>query len=419
MPPQPAGVDAAPDPFARMLGGGPWTAKFPSVAAMIEADLASFLRSFGFPAIPSPDVLRTLCSKIWRSIPPDDRDPEYGRKAQKTLVPGSMISTSCAVWLLDAFAGHSGIEKKVPGCAGPFTAQGRRCLVDFDRRKCNDEQRVFTDAETVNVFTRDEAAYEKFERGAKQQRADLTGASPAGQTSCPSRPNLKRTLRKCWAALQRGCQFAYLQVSARHASVGVIDTRQGSLGSALCERFCSLHWQPGREERRFVEHLLETLGMSVAWREAETASQVGPDCQFRGTFKLLEHMFGTLGGTSSPDADAWTVHVAMQIARTWTMCRMAEEAHTRRPQTRPSLLAILGAAVTAAPAAPRPPPSHQPAAPAEASGAAQVQDPPSTLPLESHTTILFVLIALPPTPSPSCWHRYTVTLACTYRRLWQ
>jgi len=44
------------------------------------------------------------------------------------------------------------------------------------------------------------------------------------------------------------------------------------------------------------------------------------------------------------------------------------------------------------------------AAPVEASGAAQVQNPPSTLPFDSHTTILFVLIALPPTPSPSCWH---------------
>ena len=414
MPPAAAGADAAPDPFARMLGGGPWTAKFPSVAAMMEADLASFLRSFGFPAIPSPDGLRKLCTGIWRSIPRDDCDVDYGRKAQKTLVPGSMISTSCAVWLLEGFANHSGIEPRVPGCAGPFTAQGRRCLVDFDRRKCNDEQRVFTDAETVNVFTRDEAAHEKFEREAKKppnKRADLTGASQAGQTSGPSRPDLERTLRKCWAALQSGCQFAYLQVSSRHASVGVIDTRQGSLGSALCERFCSLHWPPDREERRFVEHLLEKLGMLVTWGEAETASQVGPDCQFRGTFKLLEHMFGTLGGTSSPDADVWTVHVAMQIARTWTMCRMAEEAHTRWPQKRQSLLAILGAAVTAAPAAPRPPPSQQPAA--------EVQNPPSTLPLESHTTILFVLIALPPTPSPTRRVAGTLTHACTYRCLWQ
>jgi hypothetical protein len=56
-----------------MLGGGPWTAKFPSVAAMMEADLASFLRSFGFGAIPDLHVLETLCTKVWESIPEDDR----------------------------------------------------------------------------------------------------------------------------------------------------------------------------------------------------------------------------------------------------------------------------------------------------------------------------------------------------------
>jgi len=354
-----AGADAAPDPFAHMLGGGPWTTKFPSVAAMIEADLASFLRSFGFAGIPNEGVLETLCTKVLESIPLDDHDLDYGRKNQQTLRPGHMISTTCAIWLLDRFADHSGIKKKVPGCAGPFTAVGRRCRVDFDRRKCNDEGRVFTDAETFNVFTKDLEAYENFERRAKQPRADRAGSSQEAQTSAPSRPDLERTLRNCWPALQGGCQFAYVQVSHKHASVGVIDTRRVCPGRAFCERFCSLQWKPKVEEKRFVEHLLGKLGMSVTWGNATTVVQIGPDCQFRSTFKLLEYMFGTLEGTSSPDADQWTVHIMMQIARTWTMCRMAEEAHSRWPQTRPSLRTIFSNAVIVG-SAPQPPPPLQP-----------------------------------------------------------
>lgn len=269
---------------------------------------------------------------------------------------------------------------------------------------------MFTDAETFNVFTKDVEAYENFERRAKQPRADRAGSSQEAQTSAPSRPDLERTLRNCWPALQGGCQFAYLQVSHQHASVGVIDTRRVCPGRAFCERFCSLRWKPKVEEKRFVEHLLGKLGKSVTWGDATTVVQLGPDCQFRSTFKLLEYMFGTLEGTSSPDADQWTVHIMMQIARTWTMCRMAEEAHSRWPQTRPSLRTIFSNAVivgsapqpppplqpplltasqlsaasaeaaAAAAAAPMPPPVDCPAlaAPVQASGAAQVLRPPIT-----------------------------------------
>jgi len=71
-------------------------------------------------------------------------------------------------------------------------------------------------------------------------------------------------------------------------------------------------------------------------------------------------MFGTHGGTSSPDADQWTVHVMMQIARTWTMCRMAEAAHARWQQKRPSLRTIFSGAVIMGPASQLPPPSQPP-----------------------------------------------------------
>ena len=132
------------------------------------------------------------------------------------------------------------------------------------------------------------------------KQVELSGTSPKApeeQTAAspPSPPDLPRRLRHCWAALLGGARFCYLQCSHEHASAGVIDTRQGSLRGAVCERFCSLQWPARTEETRFVEHLLEMLGMSVRWEQPGTANQINWDCQFRSTFKQLEFQLGQSG----------------------------------------------------------------------------------------------------------------------------
>ena len=121
-----------------MLGGGPWTegAKFPSVTAMIDADLEHFLGLFGFTAIPPADVLGKLCRSVWDTIPPSDRYEDHGRQAQESLLLGNMINTRVTVWLLRGFAAHCGFKMGYPGCDDEDAPTALKCRVHMDRKAC-------------------------------------------------------------------------------------------------------------------------------------------------------------------------------------------------------------------------------------------------------------------------------------------
>ena len=357
-PPAPACRDARPDPFAHMLGGAPWPegAQFPSVTAMVHADLEHFLGSFGLPAVPNEKELTKLCRRVWEAIPPEDGSGDYGRDAQESLVPGNMIDTRAAVWLLRGFAAHCGFTLDVPGCHGADTPTALKCRVHMDRQSCQDQRRIVVDVEVFNHFTRDYAAYARFTSKSensvpRETHINLLGpeAVEGPTVPCPpSPPDLSHRLRCCLEALRQGAQFCYLQLTGGHASAGVIDTlRDGDAEAAVWTRFCSAKWPALVDECHFVEHIVELLGKTLRTEQAAPAMQLAFDCQFRATLMQLEFMLRTVGGTSSPDADPLAVHADMQRLRTWSMFRMSEEACAHSQNERTPLVQIIGSAISA------------------------------------------------------------------------
>ena len=352
--------------LARMLHGEPWPegAVFASATDMIDADLEHLFHSLGLGATPSVADQKRFCALVLKAMPPTRDESVHSLKVLETLLHGTMISTTVSTWLLGLFAGYCGFTPGKAGCEGADTTAARKCRLHVDRVACRDK--VVFDVELFNNVADDgKAAILRAKEAAEgktpqeQRRFDITGndcvemkqqaAAPIPSSLTPPPPAVMRRLKYCWKALQEGAQLSYLQLTSLHASAGVIDTRprgaSGGPGQAVCHRLCSLGWPLLADEKYFIDHITGLLKMDVRYEDSMTAGQIWLDCVLRGTFAQIEFVLGTVGGTSSPDADPLMVHGQMQRARTWSIFRAFQEAHELWPDQNKPLLETLLAAV--------------------------------------------------------------------------
>jgi hypothetical protein len=331
---------------------------------MIDADLEHLFHSLGLGATPSVADQKRFCALVLKAMPPTRDESVHSLKVLETLLHGTMISTTVSTWLLGLFAGYCGFTPGKAGCEGADTTAARKCRLHVDRVACRDK--VVFDVELFNNVADDgKAAILRAKEAAEgktpqeQRRFDITGndcvemkqqaAAPIPSSLTPPPPAVMRRLKYCWKALQEGAQLSYLQLTSLHASAGVIDTRprgaSGGPGQAVCHRLCSLGWPLLADEKYFIDHITGLLKMDVRYEDSMTAGQIWLDCVLRGTFAQIEFVLGTVGGTSSPDADPLMVHGQMQRARTWSIFRAFQEAHELWPDQNKPLLETLLAAV--------------------------------------------------------------------------
>jgi len=392
-----------PDILACMLGGEPWPtgATYQTPMEMIDADLGRFFHTLGFACVPDIETQKRLCVRVLDAMPATPGDSSVlGRNVRKSLLHQTFINTSVSVWLLRAFARHCGFTLGVSGCEDSESATAQQCRLVMDRSAC--KNKVVCD---VELFTRvtDEhnAPAKRIAQICPTYSIDedtVTEEPPvaAGTTM----PVLPHSLRHCWSDLERGAQLCFLQLTKEHASAGVIDTQTCGASDgprqAVCRRYCSLGWPIYEDEKYFVLHVTELLGMTVRWENLATPRQIWPDCILRGTFRQIEFELGTVGGTSSPTANQLTVHNQMQCARTWIMFKFSEAARAISPDYEKPLSEILQrrdipATITTA----------QPSLPGGVSAAAAARCTVAPTLATSATTTAATPAAAPPTASPA------------------